>query len=159
MATWTQEPSPIFALPATCLSLSTCDFYFRRHYVNLCSMRRAQAVLVLIALLATPLALLARSDACANACTNSCCIALHHSAKGPAASHCRGANQVPSTRCCDQPASNHALDYGFTILMPLSILPSVASIAAPAVSRAVAAPTSLTIPSYFRSAPFEPPRA
>jgi hypothetical protein len=159
MATWTQEPSPIFVLPATCLSRSTCDFYFRRHYDNLWSMRRAQALLVLIALLASPLALLARSEACADACTNSCCIALHHAAKGPAAGHCRGANQVPSTRCCDQPASNHALDYGFTILMPPSILPCVASIAAPVSARAALSANSLIIPSAFRPAPFEPPRA
>jgi hypothetical protein len=122
-------------------------------------MRRAQAVLVLIALLASPLALLARSEACADACTNSCCIALHHSAKGPAAGHCHGANQVPSARCCDEPTSNHALDYGFTILMPLSIIPNIAGIEAPAVSGAVAAPNFFTIPLALRSAPFEPPRA
>lgn len=122
-------------------------------------MRRAQAVLVLIALLATPLALLARSEACADACTNSCCIALHHSAKGPAAGHCHGANQAPSTRCCDEPTSNHALDYGFTILMPLSIIPGIAGIEAPAISRAVVAPNYLTVFPVFRSALFEPPRA
>jgi hypothetical protein len=122
-------------------------------------MRRAQAVLVLIALLTTPLALLARSEACADACTNSCCIALHHSAKGPAAEHCHGANQVPSARCCDEPTSNHSLDYGFTILMPLSIIPNIARIEAPAISRAAAAPNFLIIYTAFRSAPFEPPRA
>jgi len=122
-------------------------------------MRRAQAAIVLIALLATPLALLARSEACADACTNSCCIALHHAAKGPVAGHCRGVDQFPSTRCCDQPPSNHSLDYGFTILMPLSIIPSIAGIEAPAISCAVVAPNSLIIPSAFSSAPFEPPRA
>jgi hypothetical protein len=159
MATWTPEPSPIFVLPATCLSHSRRNFFFRRGYVNLSLMRRAQVTFVLIALLASPVALLARSEACADACTNSCCLALHHSATAPADGHCHGANQMPSTCCCDQPASNHALDYGFTILMPLSILPSIAGIEAPAISRAVAAPNLLTIPSAFRSAPFEPPRA
>jgi len=122
-------------------------------------MRRAQAVLVLIALLATPLALLARSEACAEACTNSCCIALHHSAKSPAASHCHGANQAQSARCCDEPTSNHAPDYGFTVIMPLSIIPRVAGIEAPAISRTVVASRFLIIPSLFRATPFEPPRA
>jgi len=124
-------------------------------------MRRAQVILALIALVSAPLAVVARSEACADACTKSCCVAMHHSTHGsvPASGHCHGNNQAPSARCCDEPTSNHALDYGFTILMPLSILPDVAGMEAPAISRAAVASNPLIAPSAFSSAPFEPPRA
>ena len=62
------------------------------------------------------------------------CIMLR---KGPWPAIAAASNQVPSTRCCDQLPSNHSLDYGFTILMPLSIIPSIAGIEAPAISCAV----------------------
>jgi hypothetical protein len=116
---------------------------------------------VLIALVSAPLALLARSEACADACSKSCCVALHHSASGPApsAAHCHSNDRASSARCCDEPTSNHALDYGFSILMPLSILPDVAGLAAPAISRSLVAANPHISPSAFSSAPFEPPRA
>jgi len=124
-------------------------------------MRRAQIILVLIALVSAPVALLPRSEACADACTKSCCVALHHSATRPApvAGHCHSNNRAPSARCCDEPTSNHALDYGFSILMPLSILPDIAGLAAPAISRSPVVTNHLIAPSAFSSAPFEPPRA
>jgi hypothetical protein len=125
-------------------------------------MRRARIILVLIALVSSPLALLARSEACAEACTKSCCVALHHTSNGAgseAATHCHSNHQEPLARCCDEPTSNHALDYGFTILIPLSILPEVASIEPPAISRISVAPKVLISPPTFASAPFEPPRA
>jgi hypothetical protein len=129
--------------------------------VNLLLMRRVQIIFVLIALVSSPLALVARSEACAEACTKSCCVARHHSSHdtGPAAGHCHGNRQAPSARCCDEPVSNHALDYGFTILMPLSILPDVPEIEAPAISGAAVVSSPLVVPSAFGSAPFEPPRA
>jgi hypothetical protein len=120
-------------------------------------MRRACIVLVLIAVVSSPLALLARSEACAQSCAKSCCVALHRSA--PAAGHCHGNRQAPSARCCDEPVTNHALDYGFTILMPLSILPHVAGLEAPAISAAPVSSNLLIAPSALPSAPFEPPRA
>lgn|SRR5271154_3052341 len=129
---------------------------------NLWSMRRARIILVLVSLVSSPLALLARSEACAEACTKSCCVALHHTANGAgsgAASHCHSNHREPLARCCDEPTSNHALDYGFTILIPFSILPEVASIEAPAISRIAVASNVLISPSTFVSTPFEPPRA
>jgi len=124
-------------------------------------MRRAQAIIVLIAMLASPLALFARSEACADACTKSCCIALHHSTRTSTqkAGHCHGANHTPAARCCDEPTSNHALDYGFTVLMPFSILPNVASIAPPSISRTTLPSDTLFAPLAFTFIPFEPPRA
>src|ERR1700690_1635382 len=124
-------------------------------------MRRAQVILMLTVLVSAPLALLARSEACADACAKSCCVTLHHSAGGstPAAGRCHSNSETPSARCCDEPTSNHALDYGFSILMPLSILPDVASLAGPAVSRSLVTTNQLIGPSVFSSAPFEPPRA
>ena len=129
---------------------------------NLWSMQRARIILVLIALVSSPLVLLARSEACAEACTKSCCVALHHTANGAgsgAAGHCHSNRREPMARCCDEPTSNHALDYGFTILIPLSILPEVTSVEPPAISRIAVAANFLISPSTFVSAPFDPPRA
>ena len=123
-------------------------------------MRRAQAILALIVLVFAPLALVARSNACAEACTKSCCVAVHHSANSsvPPSGHCHGVNQSPTALCCEEPTSNHALDYGFTILTPLSILPNVASVETPTISGAAVSSNPLNAPSGFSSAPFEPPR-
>ena len=124
-------------------------------------MRRVQIIFVLLALVSSPLALVARSEACAEACTKSCCAALHHSShdSDPAAGHCHGNRRGSSARCCDEPVSNHALDYGFTVLMPVSILPHVAALEVPAISGATVLSNPLHAPSGFSSAPFEPPRA
>ncbi len=133
----------------------------RNECVNLCLMRRVQIIFVLLALASSPLALVARSEACAEACTKSCCAAVHHAShdSAPAAGHCHSNRQGSSARCCDEPVSNHALDYGFTILMPLSILPDVPGIAAPANSGVAVVSNPLVVPSALGSAPFEPPRA
>lgn len=123
-------------------------------------MRRAQAIVALIALLSAPLALFARGRAYADACTKSCCAAMHHSTQDQRTSgHCHGANRESSARCCDEPAQNHALDYGFTVLMPQSIIPVSAIIPAPGISRSAVSSASVAVPSGLSPAVFEPPRA
>src|SRR5580704_234177 len=154
MEAWLRKPSLNFALAATCVSAAAKrPFRFDEQCANLPLMRSMQIILVLIALVLAPLALLARSEACADACSKSCCVAFHHSASGPApsAAHCHGNNRASSARCCDEPTSNHALDYGFSILMPLSILPNNASLAAPAISRSMVVTNLLISPSVFSS--------
>jgi len=123
------------------------------------AMRRAQAILVLLALFSAPLALLARGEACAEACSKFCCVALHHSSHSDSAGagHCHGNPQ--STRCCDEAAPNHALDFGFTILLPLTIIPSAASLGAPAISGTAITSAAIFVSSRYTPPPFEPPRA
>src|ERR1700735_2769720 len=106
MEAWIRKPSLNFALAATCVSAAAKrPFRFGEQCANLPLMRRAQIILVLIALVSAPLALLARSEACADACTKSCCVALHHSANasGSTTGHCHSNSGTPSARCCDEP--------------------------------------------------------
>jgi len=115
-------------------------------------MRRAEAIVVIIVLLALPLALLARGGPCQQT-TCMCC--LLHGAKGPqgktmACSHCAGHGQCGLTT---------AHDFGLHELMaPTAPAAAVRLVAPDGVRRAVVAlaPANAT---GFISAPFNPPRA
>jgi hypothetical protein len=131
-------------------------------------MRRSQAIIVILALLATPLALLARSLSLESAaCTRSCCL-LHGSHSGHNHSSSKDA-QADGAMCphggaakkcgCSMRSSHPEQDYG--LLAPVSpTAPSVAAaLAQPQVSGRNLISSSFTLAAGYLSAPFEPPRA
>jgi len=123
-------------------------------------MRRLSAMLAVIALMAAPLALVARGEACAMACAKACCpISAHRTSTMPDGAHCHGTGgAIPGSMCCPASGNTHALDYGFATPLPLSILTAAIGVIPSQISRgaiAVANPLNFTRPP---SPPFEPPR-
>jgi hypothetical protein len=122
-------------------------------------MRRAHAILVILALLATPMALLARSDCDQSACDCMCTLVnktlLAHGHGAPLL--CGQA--AGSLHQCAMHTKHHPPDYGLNTLMaPTAPLP-VASLTASVVAAPVFASQMLSMPSGFLAAPFEPPRS
>ncbi len=135
--------------------------------------RRAQAILVLLALLAAPLALYARGAADAMPdCNGMCCLPHHHHAPQPAPAtpekdaDCHHAAAAPASEAahscafdCAMRGNRHQMNYG--LLAPIaptrpSDLTSIRI--AVDITRAVAAPIELALPGFYAS-PFQPPRA
>lgn len=122
-------------------------------------MRRVQAILVMLALLATPMALLARSDCNQSACDCMCTLVnktlLAHGHHAPLL--CGQA--AGSLHHCTMNTKHHPPDYGLSTLMaPTAPLP-VAELTASVTAAQVLAPQMLSTPSGFLAAPFEPPRS
>lgn len=114
---------------------------------------------MILALLATPMALLARSDCDQSACDCMCTLVnktlLAHGHHAPLL--CGQA--AGSLHQCAMHTKYHPPDYGLNTLMaPTAPLP-VASLTASVVAVPVVAPQTLTAPSGFLAAPFEPPRS
>ena len=123
-------------------------------------MRRAHAILVTLALLATPMALLARSDCSQSACDCGCdLVSRTLLAQGHRAPLLCGGQAGGSTHHCTMNTKHHPPDYGLNTLMaPTAPLP-VALLAASVTTAQVFAPQMLSTPSGFLAAPFEPPRS
>jgi hypothetical protein len=122
-------------------------------------MRRVHAILVILALLATPMALLARSDCNRSDCDCMCTLVnktlLAHGHHAPLL--CGQA--AGSLHQCAMHTKHHPPDYGLNTLMaPTAPLP-VVSLAASVVAAPVFAPQMLSTPSGFLAAPFQPPRS
>jgi hypothetical protein len=121
-------------------------------------MRRVHAILVILALLATPMALLVRSDCNSSACDCMCDIVnrtlLAHAHHPPLCGQA-----ATSTHHCSMNTTHNPPDFGLNTLMaPTAPLP-VASLAAAVAAAPVVAPQTLSTPSGFLAAPFQPPRA
>jgi hypothetical protein len=112
-------------------------------------MRRAQAILVVVALLAAPLALLARGMACeSSSCTMMCCL--------PQGSH---SHQGQPMACnCPMKSGKRLPDFG--LLAPIAPTAPAAhvTLAAPEITRGFFSVFAQSASSGFLSAPFEPPR-
>lgn len=130
-------------------------------------MRRAQAILVIAALLATPLALLARAaSGDSDGCNRICCLSRgahsahsHHAVNSTMAEgsfcHRAGAHQ----NCgCSMKAGQQTVDYGFLAPIVPALLSAVFSVAVPRASLEGFVPRSFSPSTGFLSAPFEPPR-
>jgi len=126
-------------------------------------MRRSQAIFVIIALLAAPLALLARGmGGDTSACNHMCC--LRHD------SHPTAGKTLGEGMMCHRTAASHgcecamnsgrnSIDYGFLAPIVPTSASAIVSILNPQVSREYfGRPIEVAI-SGFLSAPFEPPRA
>lgn len=112
-------------------------------------MQRAKAAIVLLALLAVPLALLARGMACESSSGPMMCCMLHGSHHGnqPMVCHCAGKS------------SKHVPDFGLIAPIPPTEPEAFAVLAAPGSLRAsVYSQFRLTAPGFL-SVPFEPPEA
>jgi hypothetical protein len=120
------------------------------------SMLRLPAYLVILALLATPLALLARGIACnPSECD---CMALCARQAAAQNMHLCGAREHAAPMCGTH-RGNHALDYGFVApIAPTAPIP-LAQIAPLFVSSELVAPYEQSPVSGFVSALFEPPRS
>lgn len=122
-------------------------------------MHGAHAILVILALLATPMALLARSDCRQSACDCTCTLVnrafLGHGRRGPLLCGQGAGSMHP----CAMNAKHHPPDYGLNALMAPTVPLPVASLAASVISADVFEPQILPTPSGFLAAPFEPPRS
>jgi hypothetical protein len=122
-------------------------------------MRRTHAILVILALLATPLALLARSDCGPSACHCMCSLVNRSLASQAHRAQMLCGQAAGSLHQCAMNTKHHPPDYGLNTLMaPTAPLP-IAAFAASVATAQVFAPQMLSVPSGFFSAPFEPPRS
>jgi hypothetical protein len=113
-----------------------------------CAMRRAELLLVIFALLATPLALLGRALSCESAsCPMLCCL--------PHASHSPHGAQMP----CHCSGKSHKLP-NFGLIAPIApTAPSeFASLDQPRAAQESLSITSASARQGFSVAPFTPPR-
>jgi hypothetical protein len=132
-------------------------------------MRRAQAVLVIVALLATPLALLARaSDPGMPDCNGMCC--LPHGSHHSPVRHSSPAPQQEAMAChhgavghmmeCSMKSGQHRMDYGLLAPMPPATSSAFVELDAPEISRPFYSqfpPAHLA--AGFLANPFQPPRS
>jgi hypothetical protein len=128
-------------------------------------MRRAQAILVIVALLATPLALLARGTAAGSMdCNGMCCLphgAHHHASQPPGhdTASCEHGLLVHVFQCTMR-TGHHGPDYGLSS----SITPAKASALVTIASLHALQLGSLQLPvenisAGFQQNPFQPPRS
>src|ERR1700729_2166523 len=102
------------------------------------TMRRAQAILVIVALLATPLALLARSAAGSmSGCAGMCCPA--HGAHAARVLHekmlCHQ-GELGHVFECAMTSGHHGVDYGLIVTVAPTAPSAIASVGIPDISRA-----------------------
>jgi hypothetical protein len=112
-------------------------------------MQRAKAAIVVVALLAVPLALLARGMACEFSSGPIICCMLcgSHHGNQPMVCHCAGKS------------SSHVPDFGLIAPLPPTEPEAFATIAAPiSLRQSTRSQSHLSLPGFV-SVPFEPPRA
>jgi hypothetical protein len=131
-------------------------------------MRRAQAIIVIIALLATPLALLARAAADgASDCNRTCCLQhgshsahMHHPMNSPAAQGAFCPHRGTEKDCsCVMKAGHDHVAYGFLAPIVPTAPSAILSVEFPDTSSGMSSPLTEFPATGFLSAPFEPPRA
>jgi|SRR5580704_3546269 hypothetical protein len=120
-------------------------------------MRRAQAILVIVAMLATPLALLARGvNGDASDCTSMCCLPHGHHAAQPKSMECQHGG-IGHVFECTMTSSHHTA-YGLIAPIVPTVPSAIAFLAIPDVSREALAQFLEISASAVLAAPFEPPR-
>jgi hypothetical protein len=121
-------------------------------------MRRAQIMLVIVALLATPLTLLATGMACETTSSSMLCCATHGThphGKGMMCPH----GDPGGGRSCAGNSGKHVPQFGTIAPIDRTKLAAPVRLAAPQIARSVPAISAPSIASGFSSVPFEPPRA
>jgi hypothetical protein len=120
-------------------------------------MRRAQAILLIVAMLATPLALLARGvNSEASECTSMCCLPHGHHAAQHKDMECQHGATGHVFECTM--TSRHHADYGLVSPIVPTVPSAIALLIIPDVSRQTLAQFREISASGVLSAPFEPPR-
>jgi len=130
------------------------------HFVELrwlLTMRRTQAILVIMALLATPLALLARGlSGGTSECTTMCCLAHGHRAAQHKEMECQHGGMGHVFECAM--TSGHHMDYGLIAPIAPAVPSAVTSIASPDVQRRIFSQFHEVSATGPLSVPFQPPR-
>jgi hypothetical protein len=126
-------------------------------------MQRAQAILLVLVLFATPLALLARaSSGLESACNNLCC--LRHGSHTGHVPESQESNmdchhsQAAQAMFCSMKAGHQLADFGFFAPLAPTAPSSSTSLVLPIPARAKITQSDIVGYSGFPSAPFEPPR-
>jgi hypothetical protein len=124
-------------------------------------MRRVHAIFVIVALLATPLALLARADCGETACDCMCSLVQESLSSKDQHPHGKmlcgqAAAQKPA---CTMNAKHHPPDYGLNTLMAPTAPLSFAVLSPPAAARQIVVQPTQPASAGFLSAPFQPPRS
>jgi len=116
-------------------------------------MRQIQSVTLIVALLAVPLALVARSCACApQQCTMTCCLLHKHAMK----MNCSGASGAST--CAMQCNSHKNIDYGLASPLAPTQIAERSALPAPKVARLSSFLPRRMASSGFTFEPFKPPR-
>jgi len=123
-------------------------------------MRRAQAILLIIALFATPLALLARStDGSMSGCAGMCCPAHgSHAARWLHEKMLCHHGEAGQFFDCTMTPGHHGIDYGLIAPVAPTAPSAIAFIGAPDVNRAIANQLHEVANSGFLSTVLQPPR-
>jgi hypothetical protein len=119
---------------------------------------RCQSVLLIVALLAVPLALLVRGIAC-DTTGMTCCASNGPSSQSQRQGMLCGLHQSWHAPTCNTKSGHQPLDYGFIAPMAPTTPEARVKLAAPSATRQSVAFDGLSTFSGFRSAPFEPPRS
>jgi len=127
-------------------------------------MQRAQAIVLVLALFAAPLALLARaSSGMGSECGSLCCLPHgSHAAHPPDSRESRMAchhGEAGHAMYCSMNAGHHLMDFGFLAPLAPTTPSSSASLVLPLPARIAIAQSIDSLPSGFFAAPFEPPRS
>jgi len=113
-------------------------------------MRRLQILVVMVALLATPLALLARAMACESAtCTMMCCL--------PHGSHSHSGQTMPCH--CSTKSGKQIPDFGLIAPIAPTMTEDFAAVDLPGSARQALRFFSVSIAQGFAAPPFSPPKA
>jgi hypothetical protein len=125
-------------------------------------MRRAQAILVLLALASLPLILLAQSNA-APACDGICCIRhpMRAAGSGHADSDVMSCHHGAAAHLfqCGMHSTQHRTDNALLAPLPPTMLSAAAAVPTPALARYPRTQSVQEVASVFVSVPFEPPRS
>lgn len=153
-----------------CGELRVAVYQARAAVVEFSAMRRVQAILVIVALLATPLALLARAvDPGMPDCDGMCCLphGSHHHAparnerpapeqEGMACHHGAAGHMVD----CSMKSDGQRMDYGLSAPFPPAQTSALAFIDRPKVSRFSNSQfPAEDLSAGFLAGPFQPPRS
>jgi len=123
-------------------------------------MRRTQTVLIIVALLATPLALVARGMACESPACPCACERLHGHAPSQQTQSVT-LRRIATGYCpyCGKKLGHHTTDFGFLApIAPTAPIPA-AALPRPHIARAAAATFEQASVAGFSIEPFQPPRA
>lgn len=135
---------------------------------TLVAVQRAHAILVIVALLAAPLALLARGMGDdSDECNRMCC--LRHGSHSGTIPHATGSSSSEGMVChrnaaghdcgCAMRSGQNSTDYGFLAPIVPTAPSAIVNILSPNVSGKHFARLMEVTPSGYLSAPFEPPRS
>jgi len=125
-------------------------------------MRRVHAILVIVALLATPMALLARADCGESTCDCMCKMvqkSLAANAQRQRAKLCDVSGTSSEQPMCAMNSHHHPPDFGLNAMMAPTAPSLLVVLLVPDTARPISPRQNASSASGFLSAPFQPPRS